>query len=305
MILAHNNIEQLKKLVQCLDDVDHEFYIHIDKKSKIDITENDFCLHHSKMHIFSNFKVYWGDFSMVEVDLFLFKIAAKRNFDYYHLLSGQDLPIKPIHEIKKFYEDNNGKEFIDVSLDSSKTRQVKRRAKYYYFFQKYRKSSNKLFSHIVNNIVKLLVLIQILLHIDRLKKLKFDIYAGSQWVSISNTFVHYLLSKSNFIRRIFKYTNCCDELLFQSLALNSDFKDKLYFENNKPCNKREIIWEKSNTASPHTWTIQDLNYLQNSSALFARKFNKNIDSEIIDFILNMHNNTTQSREGIYNEKNNM
>ena len=73
---------------------------------------------------------------MVEVELFLFKIAAKRNFDYYHLLSGQDLPIKPIHEIKKFYEDNNGKEFIDVSLDFSKTRQVKRRAKYYYFFSK-------------------------------------------------------------------------------------------------------------------------------------------------------------------------
>ena len=35
LIIAHNNWEQFKKLVQLLDAENHDIYIHIDKKSNI------------------------------------------------------------------------------------------------------------------------------------------------------------------------------------------------------------------------------------------------------------------------------
>ena len=42
----------------------------------------------------------------------LLKAAIKGNYDYYHLISGMDLPIKTQKEIHEFFENNKGKEFI-------------------------------------------------------------------------------------------------------------------------------------------------------------------------------------------------
>ena len=46
--------------------------------------------------------VRWGDFSQVECELALFKQAAIGRYDYYHLLSGVDLPIKSAEYITAF-----------------------------------------------------------------------------------------------------------------------------------------------------------------------------------------------------------
>ena len=39
LIMAHNQAELLKKLVQCLDHERTDIFIHIDKKAKIDVEE--------------------------------------------------------------------------------------------------------------------------------------------------------------------------------------------------------------------------------------------------------------------------
>jgi len=95
LILAHNNWLQLKELIQALDDKDFILFVHIDKRAKsFNIDDFKNITNFSEVYFFSEFKCYWGGYSLVESELFLLKKASKIHFDYYHLLSGSDYPIK-------------------------------------------------------------------------------------------------------------------------------------------------------------------------------------------------------------------
>lgn len=67
--------------------------------------------------------------------------------------------------------------------------------------------------------------------------------------------------------------------------LNSPFKDNLYMPN---CNNnhnacvRLIDWQRGN---PYIWRSEDFEQIKYSSCMFARKFDTNVDSEIVDKIL--------------------
>ena len=95
LIMAHDNKEQLRKLLQLLDCEENEIYLHIDKKSKLhDMQDLHNDLHFASLHIYSLYKVYWGDISQTKCELFLIGQAVQKYHDYYHLLSGHDMPIK-------------------------------------------------------------------------------------------------------------------------------------------------------------------------------------------------------------------
>ena len=286
LILAHNNFNQLKKLINLLDDIDNDIFIHIDEKSKINLEQLELNTKFSNVKIYSEYKVFWGDFSIVQAEMFLFKKASLIGYDYYHLLSGMDLPIKPISQIKDFFEKNKGREFVHYSLEFSRQKQVKRRAKFYYFFQKYRKTKNHFISYVINLLIKCEIFIQMIFKVNRLRKSKLQVVSGSQWVSITNEFVLFILSNEEMIYKLFKYSNCSDELFIQTLLFNSKFKNKVFVNKNSniPINLREIIWEDNNSGSPHIWRKEDFEYLINSEALFARKFDCNIDDEIVSLI---------------------
>lgn len=89
------------------------------------------------------------------------------------------------------------------------------------------------------------------------------------------------------IKKLFIYSNCSDELFVQTILYNSNFKNKLYTnEENGYDNMRKILWENNNSGSPYVWKNEDFNNLANSRALFARKFDSQIDNEIINLIAN-------------------
>ena len=77
LIIAHNNWWQLKKLIECLDSDTHDIYVHVDKKSK-DFDETYFknSVTKSSLKFYREFEVYWGGFSQVQVEMFLFKQAS-------------------------------------------------------------------------------------------------------------------------------------------------------------------------------------------------------------------------------------
>lgn len=290
LIMAHNNFEQLNRLITLLDDKDNDIFIHIDKKSNILLENMNFDLKFSKVYLYSRYKIYWGDYSMVEAEMFLFEKASKIGYDYYHLLSGLDLPIKSIKHIKNFFYENRGKEFVICDKVFSKQSQVKRRAKYYYHLQKYRKNSNKFISIIINFLNKVDIVLQMFVRVDRLKFENIELMAGSQWVSITHEFVLYLLKQKELIAKLFMYTNCSDELFIQTILYNSDFKNKLYVNSSERYdNMRKILWEKNNSGSPYVWRSDDFNELINSESLFARKFDTKIDDKIINLISNYVN----------------
>lgn len=290
LIIAHSGWEQLKLLIGCLDSDNTDIYIHIDKKAvNVPVTDIKNTTRKSNVEIFSEYKVYWGSFELVQVELLLFKKASEKHYDYYHLISGADLPIKPKSHIDAFFEKNSGYEFIHFDTDERlrTDKELGRRTRLYHFFQNYRRRYKLI---VANNFFTFLercfLVAQLLLHIDRTKKHPdFQVRYGSQWVSITDELVQYILSHEALINDVFRYTNCADELFIQSLAYNSEFRNRLYdgyFDDDVHANMRLIDMKKRGyNGNPYTWRDSDWNEIQSSDCLFARKFSIDVDKEIV------------------------
>lgn len=288
LIIAHNNWWQLKQLIQLLDAQNHDIYVHIDKKSKS--FREEFFLRSaskSKVYFFQEYEVFWGGFSQVQVELFLFEKAYQRQYDYYHLISGADLPLKSNWEVDAFFEKNKGKEFILYDDEKLKNDpEILRRTKYYHFLQNYRrrylqKWKNEFFTFWE----RVSLVIQIVLHINRVKDLDWTIKYGSQWVSITNELVEELLKHRKKIEKVFYCTNCADELFIQTIAYNCGFKNRIYYpDHGMQGNVRFIDWTRGQNGNPYTFKNQDYHILQTNKNLFARKFSESIDKEIIQRI---------------------
>lgn len=288
LIIAHNNWEQLKKLVQLLDAENHDIYIHIDKKSK-DFKADKFLeiTNKSRIFIYQEYEVFWGGFSQVQVELFLFEKAHVLRYDYYHLISGADLPLKSNSEIDLFFEDNKGKEFI--LFDENKLKndpEISRRARYYHFLQNYRRRfSQKWKNYFFTFLERVSLVFQILFRVNRVKDLDWTIKYGSQWVSITNDLVTEILKNRDKITKVFSCTNCADELFVQTVAYNCGFRDKIYSsEDGMLENVRFIDWARGQNGNPYTFHKSDENILLDNKNLFARKFSETIDPEIIECI---------------------
>lgn len=285
LIIAHSDFHILEKMIYLLDDKRNDLYVHIDLKV------SDFNFEHykklpkySNIYLFQKFDVRWGDFSMVECELFLLQEAVKKDYNYYHLLSGCDLPLKNNDYIDSFFEKNNGKEFIHFcslkQIESSRNRINK------YHFTKLLSSKNGIFGLCAHIIYKTTIFIQETLNINRKENISIPYGYGSQWFSITNEFAHFVIDNINYIYLHFNHTYCPDELFIQSLVMKSDYKNNLYLSSKNDDyrqNMRCIDWNRGN---PYVFRKNDYQYLINSEFLFARKFNTNIDNDIIEIIYN-------------------
>lgn len=284
LILAHKNFGQLRKLIELLDHPLNDIYIHVDAKAK-DFNEDDFknICRHSGLHFISKrFNVHWGGVSIMRSELELLKIAtSKCNYDYYHLLSGMDLPIKSQDYIHNFFDLHKGKEFLN--LWKLKPSTVTR----YKYFTIFPEGENYFPTRITNHIFKG---IQMIMGFKINRKVNF--HFGSQWFSITDELARYVIQSEDRLEKIFRHTSTCDEIFLPTLVCNSHFRERLFdptpVKSQKEfnmSNMRLIDWTRGESIR-HPWTFreEDFPMLINSEYLWARKFDENVDSKIIDKI---------------------
>lgn len=116
IILAHKLPEQLHRLVSRLDDEGAVFVIHLCKNTG----EGDFKKTHElfkyKKNVFfcKREDGSWGEFGIVQAVLNGMELLLNKNpdFDYLHVISGNDYPIKSNEYLKKFFAKNSGKQFL-------------------------------------------------------------------------------------------------------------------------------------------------------------------------------------------------
>ncbi len=286
LIIAHNNFYTLKKLIELLDDDRNDIYIHIDSKVKsYDFSLLKSVVKKSNIEIYSNIAVYWGDYSQVEVELFLLKKATLKSYCYYHLLSGVDLPLKSQTEIHNFFYKNRGKEFVHFTSSEISKDKINW-ISHYHFLQKFVRCSkfnaiNKLFAIFE----KILLTGQKILGIKRYDH-TYQLQKGANWFSITDDFAKYVLSQEKWIEKHFKFSKSADEIFMQTILINSKFRSHLYldsFNDDYHACMRYIDWNRGN---PYTFHMKDFNELLCSDFLWARKFDENIDKKIIDEIYN-------------------
>ncbi len=272
LIIAHNEPDVLKTLLLMLDDERNDIYLHVDVRAVELFNQfKDFQLKKGKLVILQNrIAVHWGDLSQVEVEYLLFETALQNGpYAYYHLLSGVDLPIKTQDYIHEFFQKHAGKEFIGFWNELSHRKDVYSRVYRYYLFTRYFKGGSS-FMHGLTAFTRNVCLgIQKLIKFRR-KHAWDNFYKGFQWISITDSFCHYLVDRKAYIMKTFKYTLCPDEIFIQSLIWNSPFRENIYdLSDASKGSVRAIDWQRG---SPYVWQLDDFDELKNSSCLFARKF---------------------------------
>ncbi len=275
LIIAHHEFEVLHRLVKALDDERNDIYIHFDSKVKSLPVLNTELAH---LHILKKrINVRWGDISQIAVEIALFQEAAQNgSYTYYHLLSGVDMPIRSQDFIHDFFTQHSGYEFIGFSEYDSRD-EIDRKVRRYHLFSAHFKGGNLLHTAVR----ALLLQLQIITGILRHKKVEFK--KGSNWVSVTEAFVHFLLTKRGEIMRDYQYTYCADEIFLQTLCWNSAFRNKLFSLDNDALGCiRRINWKDNKVLN---WESDDFNTIMASDAVFARKFSSS-DIALVDRILN-------------------
>ena len=284
MIIAHNQFELLEKLILSLDDARNDIYIHIDAKVKnFNFEHFQSITKYSKVTFTTErVNITWGDFSQVKCEMLLLQTAVQNEskdnpYTYYHLLSGVDLPIKTSDEIHKFFDNHYGKEFIHYTSNKVEQSSVNR-IKYYHLFRKKRNVFYKILAQIVLKFEKFI-------GINRLKNLDIKVQKGCNWFSITDNLAKYVVCNLKKYEKIFSCSYCCDEIFIQTIVENSEFKNNLYMpncNNNHEACMRLIDWQRGN---PYVWRTVDYDLIKASPCMFARKFDMNTDSDIVEMLL--------------------
>lgn len=285
LIMAHNEPYILERILKLIDDERNDIYIHIDKKwNDFDFEYFNKVVKKSSLFFTKRLDVRWGSIRQIECELLLFKTAFNNGvYEYYHLLSGVDLPIVSQDTVHDFFDKKNGKEFVCFDNHKEISEFALERIKYYHFLVNWSRSKNNFKRLFFNKFHFWSIKIQKKLNVNRVRKCNLSFRKGANWVSVTSNFVSYILNNAKKYKKIFKYSFCADELFVQTLLYNSNFYENVISLKNDDYMsiKRLVDW---NRGQPYTFKLEDYNLIINSGCFFARKFSCKVDKKIIDKI---------------------
>lgn len=279
LIIAHNNFYTLSRLISMLDHERNDIFLHIDKKVENPPFEKlNKLVKKGRLIITKRIDVRWGHSTQVDCEMLLLKAAVKTDdYDYLHLISGVDLPIKSQDYILDFFDRNPDKQFLQVGWAEKHMWRLSK----YSFFTGSKKQT--LITKLAGNVADIL---NEKLNVDRLKKYgNIKVVKTSNWFSITGDCARYLVSKSRFIKRLTRHTTCADEMFLGTVIFNSPFAHQVYNPEQSWDGHMRYIDRINNVgSSPHTLVMADKDELDNTEMLFARKFDEDVDEDIIEYI---------------------
>lgn len=282
LLLTHNYSKVLEILVRMIDDERNDIYIHIDKKTKISYAHL-IAQHVSKSKVFfvKRIRTYWGHISMVKAEYSLFQTAFENGpYLYYHLLSGNDLPIKSQNIIHSFFDNHQGEEFVSLRVcDDYSLKRIHTRL----LFPVRGLCSNEVWiGQKINGALNLITSVysSLLRKAGYLNEGFSVYYTGSQWASLTNRAVVILLENKRKVLRCFKFTFCPDEfykqtVLYYAMKTTSNSSDPIVLyqvkdENGSICLSSARLIDMSRN-KPYCFSINDYDRIKQSGAMFCRK----------------------------------
>lgn len=274
LMQCHKNPEQINLLLDALNHPMADVFVHVDKKSqeikdKITQREGVYILPEQQC-----VDVQWAQYSQVEATLQLLSAAVNRGgYSHYWLISGQDYPLRSMDSVIGFLEANQEVNFIECSqIDAFN----KRNDVYFSNFVIGRKLWQKVLKNLwiygTGGWNKTLPIFK------RKAPDDFKYWFGSQWWCLNGTMAQWIIDYLNEhmeYEKFFEHSLCPDECFFQTLVMNSPFAGSV-----KPY-LHYIKWEKGKS-SPRTLTTVDYEELKKTEKIIARKFDIDVDTEIIE-----------------------
>lgn len=272
LLLLRDESEQAVRLAQQLDSLAFDIFVHVDGKSKSKLGRIRKACKFSEVIYVPRVTVGWAGYSMVKAEISLMKTAKDlpTEYKYYHLISESDLPIWTNERIANFFSDAD-REYVEIE-SVNETVNINRIKYFYPLQEKVGKKHNFFWT-----LQKIFVLAEKIIRINRISNIdeQIVIAKGSQWFSITDEFVEYVLEHSTLIDDVFKLSRAPDELFIQTILVNSPFKNRI--SNVVDSNLRFIIWNGKN--SPQVLTSPDYEKITSSNKMMARKINCSVGSQ--------------------------
>ena len=294
LILAHKNPLQLSRMIERLDDGASKFFIHLDAKTPIEPFAA--CLEGAHIRfIDKRERCVWGDFSIVRATIRLMEAASEEQ-GLFILMSGQDYPIQSQGHINAFLENNKGFDFIEIEPleEKWKPKMVKDKLEHYHILHSEERGNSNCYAPFAHCSVfqKLRTLTHLLK--GRLSMKNFKLlcslpkriapferqYAGSQfWAFSERTFyamLNYIREHKAALEGYYKYTSSPDEIYFHSVLMDLVAKDSTI-------KLKDPITYVNYFRKNNVFVTEDFEKLSSAKGkLFARKFDTDIDIEILD-----------------------
>lgn len=274
LIMAHQHFEQLVDLTELLSKK-FNVYIHIDQNADVDSETISQLNQLTAAPVIQTQAVRWGGYSIAQAAIDLMNLALKDSDNtYFHLISGEDWPLKPLDQIYNFYESSD-KIYMNYwrMLDKIKTHEPQIWwVKYYFHYDRMNRRST--FGKIYH---RLLLAVSGMLRINKLKKYQLDedqMYAGQNWVDVPRDALEYALKyyrEHPALETVFKSSFCPDEMWLQTVLCNSDYRAKI----DKNIHRYIIVRkpDQLHGIKPTVLTLKsDYDAIKKSSNFFGRKF---------------------------------
>ena len=265
MVIGYGkHADVLQKTINILDDYEIDFFIHWDKRYNLPKLK----AYESKIFFVSDrIAVKWGSGTLVKATIKLMEaVDEKKEYDYVHLISSNDMPLMTVDYFKTFFVKNAYLGFANVD-----SKILANRLKYYYpnniDFRKYGK------------LALIIKYLNKMIGINRLRGKNLKIEKGPEWFSFEEKYIKEILSKN---LNMFLNAYCADELMVQT-ALSKLKTSKYKIINDCEQAARYIDWKRG---GPYVFNTGDANELidaVNTHYAFARKVN---DSKLIDLVFN-------------------
>jgi hypothetical protein len=262
-IMAHRNADQLDRLIGLLASPADIILLHVDVKA--DAAVHDVIRRRQgqpNLRILPSRSMSWGGWNLAQalLDAFADLCADRLDWDYLINLSGQDMPLRPAGELRDFLARHNGANFIDCRLIATLPQPLRGVIKRRYQWLRIQLPRGP----------QRLPVPMAPIHRGRVR------YYGSQWGMLSRAFCDWAAKASPHEAgyATLRMTFAPDELLMQQMIMASPFRDTLVNDNKR-------FARFGGTAHPRVLKLADLDELDDSGALFARKFDPDVDSEVI------------------------
>lgn len=282
LITAYDDFPLLDCLIELLIDPRNDIYVHVDKKSR-SFNEAEFLSRwrDAPVRLVPRYRVYWGAFSHVRSILQLFRTALRSGeYDYIHLLSGSDLPVKSQQYIHEFFLRNKGKEFVAFNHLGPYQRDWIRFA---YPLNHLVRARSQIVRAGISRLRKTALAAQKRLDVDLRRRIPGEVKYGSDWFSITAELAALLLAREADITRWFRHAFIPSEFFVQTVLWNSELAGRVFdLEDPYHSNMRLIDFSRGSGSSPHIWTMEDADELVSTDRLFARKFDSRVDAEIVE-----------------------
>jgi hypothetical protein len=285
IISAYRLPELLIRLVDRLDHAGSSFFIHVDAKTN----EREYramtepLANRSNVLFLERHECWWGDFGHVRATLKGIRalIESGRPFDYISLMTGQDYPLKSTDAIAARLAEDEGRVFMQASRlpNPHWTEGGLDRIEHWHFRVGRKPLSfpgSPFRPPLANTLWSLPAR---LLRLRRRFPAGMEPWGGgSYWCMPADCVRHvdsFVRANPDFVG-FFRYVHEPDEIFFQTIVMNSPFRDRVANDN-----LRFLDWDADGD-HPEVLTMHDLERLVRSDSLFARKFDPGVDETVLD-----------------------